>query len=123
MSVLNSHIEIQFTITGAWSILILINILSDMPKNKVDPKGRPVTVSEYVCDYPVYSLNTCIYLYGIIIFIDKTLVQPYFNRQGTLEISTYSSELYGGGNGTEIFIALRYRLTILGIPINGPSPL
>ena len=121
MIVLNSNIEIRFTITGAWSIQIMMNMLSDMPKTKVDPKGKPVTVSEYFCAYPVYALNTHIYLYDIIIFINKTLVQPYFNRQGTVEISTYGSELYGGGIGTELFIALRYRLTILGIPINGPS--
>ena len=122
MSVLNSYTEIQFTITGAWSIQILMTMLSDMPKIKVDPKGKPVTGSEYFCAYPVYFLNDHIYLYVIIIFINKTLVQRYFNRQGTVAISTYGSELYGGGGiGTELFIALRYRLTILGISINGPS--
>ena len=76
--------EIWFTITEAWSIKILMNMLSDMPKTKVYPKVKPVTVSEYFCAYPIYALNNQIYLYVIIIFINKTLVHPYFNRQGTV---------------------------------------
>ena len=71
-----------------------MNMLSDMPKTKVNTKGKSVTVSAYFCAYHVYALNNHIYLFGIIIFINKILVQPYFNRQGNVEISTYGLELY-----------------------------
>ena len=57
------------------------------------------------------------------IFLNKTPVQWYSKRQATVESSTYGSELVAARIATELTMAMRYRLRMLGVPIDGPADL
>ena len=54
-------------------------------------------------------------------FLNKTPIQWYSKRQGTVESSTYGSELVAARIATELTIAMRYKLRMLGVPIEGPA--
>ena len=57
----------------------------------------------------------------VIIFLNKTLIQWYSKRQATVESSTYGSEMVAARIATELTIAMRYRLRMLGVPVKGPA--
>jgi hypothetical protein len=57
---------------------------------------------------------------GIIIFAQGTPVLWYSKRQNTIETSTFGSEFVALKIATEMVEGLRYRLRMMGIPINGP---
>ena len=44
----------------------------------------------------------------------------YFKRQNTVEASTYGSEFVDMRIIVEMIIALRYKLCLFGVPIDGP---
>ena len=50
-------------------------------------------------------------------------IQWYSKRQATVESSTYGSELVVARVATELTMVLRYRLRMLGVPVNGPAML
>ena len=60
---------------------------------------------------------------GILICVNKTPVKWYCKRQNTVESSTYGSELVAARIAVELIMEVRYRLRMIGIPIEGPSAL
>jgi hypothetical protein len=58
---------------------------------------------------------------GIIIFINGSPISWYSKRQNTIETSTFGSEFVALRIALEMNDALRYKLRMMGIPINGPS--
>ena len=48
-------------------------------------KGKPITVSKYFDAKNAHDLDTCRYLYDIIIFINNTPLQSYCKIQVTVE--------------------------------------
>ena len=86
-------------------------------------KGKPITVSKYFDAKNAHDLDTCRYLYDIIIFINNTPLQSYCKIQVTVEKSTYISEIVSDRIGTDIFMDLRYRIIMIGITTNGTYPI
>ena len=58
---------------------------------------------------------------GIVIFINGTPVSWYSKRQNTIESSTFGSEFVALKIATEMNEALRYKLRMFGIEIDGPT--
>ena len=58
---------------------------------------------------------------GVLLFLNSTIIKWYSKRQNTVETSTYGSELVAGKTATEMTMEFRYKLRMLGVPINGPS--
>jgi hypothetical protein len=48
-------------------------------------------------------------------------VLRYSKRQNTVEASTFGSEFQALKNAIELIEALRYKLRMFGVPINGPT--
>ena len=94
----------------------------EIPTGIHKPKGNPATVSDYFDTNNDRGLDTYMYVYGIIIFLNKNPVQSYCNRQERVKNSTYGSEFVVGIIINGIIVALRYRLIILGFPTNGTYP-
>jgi len=57
---------------------------------------------------------------GIIIFAQGTPVLWYSKRQNTIETSTFGSEFVALNIATEMVEGFRYRLRMMGAPIQGP---
>jgi len=58
---------------------------------------------------------------GIIIFLQRTPILWYSKRQNTVESSTFGSEFVAMKIAIEQVEALRYKLRMLGIPVDGPT--
>ena len=58
---------------------------------------------------------------GILIFINRAPITWYSKRQNTVEASTFGSEFIALRVGWEMNDGLRYKLQMLGIPIQGPT--
>jgi hypothetical protein len=58
---------------------------------------------------------------GIIIFLNKAPVMWFSKRQNTVETSTFGSEFVAMKIAKEMVVALRYKLRMFGIPIDGAT--
>jgi hypothetical protein len=56
---------------------------------------------------------------GILIFVNRAPVIWYSKRQNTVEVSTFGSEITAMKNAIELIEALRYKLRMFGVPIDG----
>ena len=58
---------------------------------------------------------------GIIIFVNRAPIIWYSKRQNTVETSTFGSEFIALRIATELIEGLRYKLRMLGVPLDGPT--
>ena len=58
---------------------------------------------------------------GILIFINKAPIHWYSKQQPSVEASTFGAEFCAMKNAVEMIEALRYKLRMFGIPIDGPA--
>jgi hypothetical protein len=54
-------------------------------------------------------------------FVQRAPVTWYSKRQNTVETSTFGSELIAMKTAVEQFEAFRYKLHMVGVPIEGPA--
>jgi len=95
----------------------------ELPKDMPIPKGKKVTLSTYVDADHAHEQLTRRSVTGILIFLNNTPVKWYSKRQNTVESSTYGAELVALRIATEFVIEYRYKLRMLGVPMEGPSPI
>lgn len=57
---------------------------------------------------------------GVIIYVNKAPIIWYSKRQSTVKTSTFGSEIVAMKTVIKIIEGLRYKLRMLGVPINGP---
>ena len=58
---------------------------------------------------------------GILIFINKAPIHWYSKRQNTVKTSTFGAEFCAMRCAVEMLEALRYKLRMFGVPIDGPA--
>jgi hypothetical protein len=58
---------------------------------------------------------------GIIIYVQNAPVIWFSKRQNTVEAATFGSGFVALQIGKELIVALRYKLRMFGVPIDGPA--
>ena len=58
---------------------------------------------------------------GVLLFVCRAPIIWYSKQQNTVEMSTFGSEFIAAKTATEIIQALRYKLRIMCIQIDGPT--
>ena len=58
---------------------------------------------------------------GILLFLGSTPVRWYSKRQNTVESSTYGSEFVAARISKDMVMEFRYKLRMLGVPVDKPS--
>ena len=58
---------------------------------------------------------------GILIFLNKAPVHWYSKKQATIESSTFGAEFCALRLGTDMIEALRFKLRMFGVPIDGAT--
>ena len=104
-----------------WRQVYGSNMKEELPPDMPDPKMKPITINVFFdasfgCDMLTRRSVT-----GIIIFLNSTPIKWYSKKQNTVETSTYGAELVAGRLACEHVMDYRYKLRMLGIPVNGPS--
>ena len=92
-----------------------------LPPKMPRPRGIPVKISCFVdADHAANRITRRSHT-GIIIYCQNTPVVWFSKRQNTCESSSFSSELVALRIATEMIAALRYKLRMFGVPIDGPA--
>ena len=95
----------------------------ELPPDAPPPKGLPVTTTCYVDADHAHDTVTRRSVSGILLFINGMPIKWYSKRQTTVETSSYGSELVAARIAIELVIELRYKLRMLGVPVDSPTHL
>ena len=88
-----------------------------MPK----PIGRAFTLRIYVDSDHAGDQITRRSRTGFVVFLNSAPIYWMIKKQGSCETSTYGSELVAMKQATEFVKGLRYKLRMMGIPVDEPA--
>ena len=113
--------ETQF-VKVDWTAFYLDATEAILP-NAPEPRGKDILISCFVdADHAGNQITRRSHT-GIIIFCNRAPIVWYSKRQNTVETSTFGSEFIAARIAVELIEALRYKLRMFGIPIDGPTNL
>ncbi len=92
-------------------------IPGDMPV----PRGNPMSTHCFVDASHGSDKSTRRSQTGILIFCNRAPIIWFSKRQNTVEASTFGSEFQAMKNAVELVEALRYKLRMFGVPIDGAT--
>ena len=98
---------------------IYVDAQEDLPTNSPTPLGNPVQINCFVDSDHAGDRVTRRSHTGIIIYLNKSPISWFSKKQATVESSTFGSEFVALRLAVEQIISLRYKLRMLGIPIEG----
>jgi hypothetical protein len=97
------------------------NVQEELPPKMLKLRGNPVTISAFVDANHAGNKVTQRSHIGIIIFVQNHLIVWYSKRQNTVEAATFGSEMVALWICKEFIVAMRYKLRMFGVPIEGPA--
>jgi hypothetical protein len=92
-----------------------------IPPNAPEPLGHAVTTTCFVDADHAGCKVTRQSQTGIILYVNKAPIVWYSKRQNTIESATFGSEFIALKTAIDQIDALRYKLRMFGIPLNGPT--
>ena len=92
-----------------------------LPPNMPEPRGAPLRVGCYVDADHAGNLMTRRSHSGIFIYLNNAPIQWFSKRQNTVESSSFGSEFIALRIATDMIEALRYKLRMFGVPVDGPA--
>jgi hypothetical protein len=92
-----------------------------IPPNAPEAIGNSIVMTCYVDADHAGCLDTRRSHTGIIIYVNKAPIVWFSKRQNTVESSTFGSEFITLTTAIDLVEALRYKLRMFGIPIDGAS--
>ena len=91
----------------------------DIPSNAPEPLGKAVQMNCFVDSDHAGDRLTRRSHTGILIYLNKAPIIWFSKKQSTVESSTFGSEFVALRIAAEQIISLRYKLRMMGIPIDG----
>ena len=97
------------------------DVIDEVPPNAPEPQGRPVQINAFV--NASHARNKLVHRSqtGILIYLNKSPIIWYSKTQKTIETSTFGSEFVALQIATEMIKAMKYKLRMMGIPIEGAA--
>jgi hypothetical protein len=92
-----------------------------IPPNMPEARGRGVTITCFVDANHAGNQSDRRSQTGVLIFINKAPIHWFSKRQPTVEASTFGAEFCAMKTAIEMVEALRYKLRMFGVPIDGPA--
>ena len=99
------------------------NAEEEMPPDMPVAKMKPVNVTGLYDASHAPCLVTRRSVTGIVLMVNNTVLRCTTKRQNTVESATYGAEMVAGRLAVEQVMDLRYRLRMLGVPVDGASVL
>jgi len=87
----------------------------DMP----EPRGKAVQITMFVDASHAANLITRQSCTGVLIFVNRAPIIWYSKKQNSIETSSFGSEFMALKTGVEMLEALRYKLRMMGVPLDG----
>lgn len=114
----DSYIEVDDELEVDWH-QFYPDAKEELPGNMPEPRGRPVQMTCFVDADHAGDLQTRRSRTGVLLYLNKSPIVWYSKKQNTIETSTFGSEFVALKQGIEIIKGLRYKLRMLGIPLDG----
>ena len=92
-----------------------------MPPNMPEARGYDVSINVFVDANHAGDKSDRRSQTGVLIFINKAPIHWYSKKQNTVEASTFGAEFCAMRTAVEMIEALRYKLRMFGVPIDGPA--
>ncbi len=92
-----------------------------IPPNAPKPRGKPVTLRCYVDSDHAGNQLTRRSRTGFVQLVNMAPINWYSKKQGSIEGATFGSEFVALKTAMEANRALRYKLRMMGVPIDGPT--
>ena len=92
-----------------------------IPPNALISRGNTVKIAAYVDLDHVGNLMTRRSHTGIIIYLNNAPITWFSKRQNTVEYSSFGSEFFALQIATDLIEAMRYKLRMFGVPLDGPA--
>ena len=92
-----------------------------VPNDMPPPRGHAVSTHCFIDADHASNTLTRRSQTGILIFLNKAPIVWYSKRQNTVETSTFGSKFIAMRMAVEHIEALRYKLRMFGIPLEGPT--
>jgi hypothetical protein len=93
----------------------------ELPPNMPEPQGKVVNISCFVDANHAGNAITQRSHTGIIIYVQNAPIIRFSKRQNTVESSSFGSEFVALRAAKDMLVALRYKLRMFGVPIDGPA--
>ncbi len=97
------------------------NMSEELPFDMPVPLGNSVRISTFEDAHLLHDHVTGRSAMGILHFVSQMPVEWFSKRQNTVETASYGSEFVVACTATEQIIDLRYRICMLGAPLDGPA--
>jgi Reverse transcriptase (RNA-dependent DNA polymerase) len=95
-------------------------VREELPPKMPKPLGKPVCISCFVDANHAGNVITRRSHTGILIYVQNAPIIWFSKRQNTVESSSFGSEFVALRIAKEMLVALRYKLRMFGVPIDGP---
>jgi hypothetical protein len=92
-----------------------------IPLNAPEARGESITMSCFVDADHAGCRATRRSHTGVLIYINRAPIIWYSKRQNTVESSTFGSEFIAMKTAVDLIEALRYKLRMMGVAIDGPT--
>ena len=92
-----------------------------LPPNMPTPRGKAVQLNVFVDADHASNRVTRRSHTGILIYLNRAPIVWFSKRQNTVETSTFGSEFVSLKIATDMIEGLRYKLRMMGIPLEGPA--
>ena len=97
------------------------NASEDIPPNAPEARGKAVQMIAFSDSDHAGDLLTRRSRTGVLIFLNRSPIIWYSKKQSAIETSTFGSEFMALKTATDLVKGLRYKLRMMGIPIDGPA--
>lgn len=93
----------------------------EIPPNAPEARGKVVQVIAFSDSDHAGDLLTRRSRTGVLIFLNRSPIIWYSKKQSSIETSTFGAEFMALKTATDLVKGLRYKLRMMGIPLDGPA--
>lgn len=91
----------------------------EIPPDMPEPRGKPVQITMFVDASHAANVVTRQSRTGVLIFVNRAPILWFSKKQTTIETSSFGSEFQALKVGIELLLGLRYKIRMMGIPLEG----
>jgi hypothetical protein len=97
------------------------DVVEPIPPDQPEPRGKPAQTTAFVDSNHAADLVSRRSRTGVLIYLQSAPIVWYTKKQGSIETSSFGSEFTAMKTGIELIVGLRYKLRMMGVPLDGPT--